>query len=241
MAYSNLESLRERFYGDDSVNGTKIFYGWVRQHLRPDFAVLNLGAGHPPKMSPFSSLKGLARQIIGVDLSEGIASNPDLDWAVVADGCRLPFRSGQFDLMLSDYTLEHVRAPVSFLAEAARVLKPGGSFFFRTPNRHHYTAWATGWVPFRFHRRLANWAQGFSKNPFERFPIFYRLNTRGRILGLYRQAGFRKAEIRLLETEPTYLMFHPVPFFCGMVYERLVNRFKPLEGLRVNILGRLER
>ncbi len=241
MAYSKAEDLRKRFYGDDSVNGTKIFYGWIRQYLRPEFVVLNLGAGHPANMSPFSSLKGLARQVIGADLSESVLRNPDLDRAIVADGCRLPFPSGHFDLVLSDYTLEHVGNPISFLAEAARVLKPNGSFFFRTPNRYHYTAWVTQWIPFRLHRALANWAQGFSESPYERFPAFYRLNTRKKILSLYRQTGFKNAEVRLLETEPTYLVFHPIPFFLGVAYERLVNHFKLFENLRVNIMGRLER
>lgn len=241
MAYSNLESLLNRFYGDESLNGTKLFYGWVRRYLRPDFTVLNLGAGHPVRVNPLSSLRGLARRVIGVDLCESILRNKDLDQAVIADGCRLPFPGGHFDLVVSDYTLEHIGNPLEFLAETARVLKPGGSFFFRTPNQYHYTAWITRLVPFRFHRALANWAQGASEKVFERFPTFYRLNSRRRILSLCRQVGFKKAEVRLIETEPTYLVFHPIPFLCGVAYERLVNRFGLLENLRVNILGRFER
>ncbi len=38
------------------------------------------------------------------------------------------------------------------------------------------------------------------------------------------------------ETEPEYLVFHPVPYALGVAYERVVNRFAALAPLRVNLL-----
>ena len=51
------------------------------------------------------------------------------------DGAHLPFADGCFDAATSFQTIEHVSADEQFLAEAARVLKPGALFVLTTPNR----------------------------------------------------------------------------------------------------------
>jgi SAM-dependent methyltransferase len=54
---------------------------------------------------------------------------------VAADAARLPFGKGGFDAVVSFETIEHVADPERFVAECARVLKPGGQFLVSTPNR----------------------------------------------------------------------------------------------------------
>jgi SAM-dependent methyltransferase len=51
-----------------------------------------------------------------------------------ADGA-LPFASGSFDVVCAMDLLEHVDEPDRLIAEAARVLAPGGMFVFHTFNR----------------------------------------------------------------------------------------------------------
>src|SRR6185503_18637707 len=53
----------------------------------------------------------------------------------VADMRALPFPDGSFASVLSVQSLEHVPDPDRVLAEAARVLEPGGVAVFVTPNR----------------------------------------------------------------------------------------------------------
>jgi 2-polyprenyl-6-hydroxyphenyl methylase / 3-demethylubiquinone-9 3-methyltransferase len=52
------------------------------------------------------------------------------------DALRLPYRDGSFDVVTSMDFLEHIEDPASSVREAARVLKPGGLFFFHTFNRN---------------------------------------------------------------------------------------------------------
>jgi SAM-dependent methyltransferase len=47
----------------------------------------------------------------------------------------LPFAAGRFDVVLSLQTLEHLWDQRTFLAECARVLRPGGRLALTTPNR----------------------------------------------------------------------------------------------------------
>lgn len=54
---------------------------------------------------------------------------------IAADAESLPFRDGSFDLLLSSDVIEHLPELDRHMAEAARVLVPGGRYLFKTPNR----------------------------------------------------------------------------------------------------------
>ncbi|QDE65942.1 hypothetical protein BHS09_02385 [Myxococcus xanthus] len=60
----------------------------------------------------------------------------------VADAYVLPFDDGCFDVVTCMDFLEHVEEPARVVAEAARVLAPGGLFFFHTFNRN----WLAGLI-----------------------------------------------------------------------------------------------
>ena len=78
-------------------------------------------------------------RIVGLDLAAhmveraaGRARRAGLDghgaWPQ-ADGHRLPFADGSFDLVFSSFALHHWRDPLHILDEIARVLKPGGRYY----------------------------------------------------------------------------------------------------------------
>jgi SAM-dependent methyltransferase len=50
-----------------------------------------------------------------------------------ANGLRLPFRNGAFDVVIASDVLEHIEDDSAALAEMARVLKPGGSMIISVP------------------------------------------------------------------------------------------------------------
>jgi 2-polyprenyl-6-hydroxyphenyl methylase/3-demethylubiquinone-9 3-methyltransferase len=59
---------------------------------------------------------------------------------VEGDALSLPWPDGEFDAVCAMDFLEHVEEPQRVIAEAARVLTPGGRFFFHTFNRT-WLAW----------------------------------------------------------------------------------------------------
>jgi SAM-dependent methyltransferase len=96
-----------------------------------------------------------------------------------ADGMKLPFASGVFDLVLSHAVIEHVSDAPLYLRECRRVMKPGGRFFLSTAP---YLSFAgahlprlkvqiplhliTGrWIAFRTFRLLARYAPWTLKEP----------------------------------------------------------------------------
>ena len=88
---------------------------------------LGCGAGH--------SFHLLApRETVGVDLSAEALAGQERE-THVADMRALPFDGASFDAVLSVHSIEHVPDARPALAEAARVLRPGGVAVFVTPNR----------------------------------------------------------------------------------------------------------
>jgi 2-polyprenyl-6-hydroxyphenyl methylase / 3-demethylubiquinone-9 3-methyltransferase len=55
---------------------------------------------------------------------------------VEGDALALPFEEGSFDAICAMDLLEHLESPAGAIAEASRVLVPGGLFFFHTFNRN---------------------------------------------------------------------------------------------------------
>jgi SAM-dependent methyltransferase len=59
---------------------------------------------------------------------------------VVADAAALPLADGRFERAVCFEVLEHVAAPDRLVAEAARVVRPNGSYVASTPNRRAQAA-----------------------------------------------------------------------------------------------------
>ena len=66
-------------------------------------------------------IEGQGWEYVGSDIRQG--ENVDV---VSDDPDKLPFKAGEFDVVISGSTLEHVARPWLLVAEMVRVLKPGG-------------------------------------------------------------------------------------------------------------------
>jgi SAM-dependent methyltransferase len=174
---------------------TATFYTEVNARLRPDMAVLNLGAGRGAgferSVSPHSSLphetglvaiRGKVRRYVGADPDHtAISQNMHVDERVPIEVNKpLPFSDGEFDLIISDWVLEHVTDPAFYAKEVARVLKQGGWFCARTPNRWGVVPIAASVIPPKLHRRVLRRVAPHRREE-DIFPTVYRINTRSKI------------------------------------------------------------
>lgn len=76
--------------------------------------------------------------VVGVDITPLILANarrrsPAVDF-VAADGRAFPFKSGAFDVVISQEVLEHIVEQTTYVQNIARCLRPGGYLLLTTPN-----------------------------------------------------------------------------------------------------------
>ncbi|MBL9087775.1 MAG: methyltransferase domain-containing protein [Planctomycetia bacterium] len=140
------------------------WHRWVfdRMDLRPGATVLEVGCGpgtiwarNADRLPPDVRLTLTDRSPGMVEAARRMLGETGIEATVaVADAARLPFAEATFDVVLAAHMLYHVEDRARAIAEARRVLRPGGRFVATTNGRAHLReleAFAcghvAGWVP----------------------------------------------------------------------------------------------
>lgn len=115
-------------------------YRFAQRFVR-DHAVLDCACGTGYGMRLLRDAG--ARTVVGLDVDRSaLASAKDQHGPVYplvhGDMRRLPFRDAAFDVYVSFESIEHVADGRACVAEAYRVLKPGGLYVCSTPDRRQY-------------------------------------------------------------------------------------------------------
>nr|WP_274608966.1 class I SAM-dependent methyltransferase [Lamprobacter modestohalophilus] len=198
--------------------------------------VLDLGAG--AGIVTEMNFCGHARRICGIDPDPRVVDNPFLDEGKVGLGESIPYPDASFDLVFADNVLEHLPNPEQVFAEVARVLRPGGVFLAKTPNKYHYVPLIARLTPHGFHRWVVRWR---GREGEDVFPTRYLANSRADIRRLAAATGLQVVAVDLVEGRPEYLRFSALTYVFGYLYERLVNLVPGLAGLRVLLVAELRK
>jgi 2-polyprenyl-3-methyl-5-hydroxy-6-metoxy-1,4-benzoquinol methylase len=105
------------------------------RHVRREHTCLDLGCGDGGTSGVY--LASHANKYVGVDVSAAAveaAQRRGLDARVIEDSGSLPFDAESFDIVTCIEVLEHLLEPHRVVAEAFRVLRPGGRLLVTVPN-----------------------------------------------------------------------------------------------------------
>lgn len=112
---------------------------WIIREIGKNKTVLDIGCGAGILTNALSKE---GHTVFGIDLSASslkVAQKYDTTQKVsyqIASAYELPYPDQTFDIVCAMDVLEHVEEPSRLIAEASRVLKSGGRFFFHTFNRN---------------------------------------------------------------------------------------------------------
>jgi SAM-dependent methyltransferase len=227
------ETFDARFYPYHSNNwDDSAFRDRILRHLRSGHVVLDIGAGRG--RLPQMNFRGIAGHVCGLDPDPIVTTNPWLDEAVVGSAEKIPWQPQTFDLVFSDNVVEHLPNPVAVFREVHRVLKPGGLFLVKTPNRWHYVTLISSLTPYSFHQ----WVKAKrGAGAADTFPTLYRANTRPALQRVARASGLEAVDITTIEGRPEYMRWNPLAYAAGLLYERAVNYTEWLSTFRIVLLA----
>ena len=214
-----------KFGGFTDVDGTITFFNRINALLEPSFVVCDVGCGWGQYVDdpvPFRKnlriLKGKVSKVIGIDIDHSAQSNPFIDEYRAINGESWPLEDSSVDLILCDNVLEHVAKPNMFFSEARRILRNGGYFCIRTPNRWNYIALASKLIPNRHHFSVVRAIQNKRKEE-DCYLTLYKCNSIRTIKKVMKRMGF-DCVVYGYEAEPAYLSFSRIFYALGVAYQR---------------------
>jgi SAM-dependent methyltransferase len=169
--------------------------------LRPGCVALDAGCGRTTRLRFY---RDRIERLVGVDADvEAGSRNPYVDEFLPADlDAPLPFGDDTFDLVYSNFVVEHLARPDTTFLEWRRVLEPDGSLVLVTTNRASPFVALGDRLPQR--ARLAIKRRGAGAAERDVYETRYRANTPALLCDVARDAGFEPIAVELVGTIHRY-------------------------------------
>lgn len=215
--------------GYTAVDGTVEFYARINSLINESMTVLDFGAGRAAwneddkcvYRKSLRNMKSKVKKVIGCDVDEAILENNSVDEKVVIEiNKKLEFQDETFDLIICDYTFEHVANPEEVASEFDRILKPGGWICARTPNKYSYVSILTRLIKNSYHTKILKHAQPDRKE-IDVFPTTFTLNTMSDISKYFSSNKFDNFTYRF-EAEPSYYFNNKYVFVLMMFLNKIL-------------------
>jgi len=227
---SLIKYIDKKYYPDYGNQWDDVlFREYLLSKIDQSFECLDYGAGRGKVKQV--NIRGMVKKIVGVDIDSEVLNNPHVDEAklIRLTDLKIPYDDNSFDLVFSDNVFEHVECPEAVLQEIYRVLKSGGVFIVKTPNKYHYMPMIARITPLSFHKYYNNLR---GRQTVDTFPTFYRCNCKSDLSKYASKIGFSQEGIEYWEGRPEYLRIFTITYIIGLIYERVVNSINLLAPFR---------
>jgi SAM-dependent methyltransferase len=181
--------------------------------------VLDAGCG---RKSPLVRFRPRIAHLVGVDLHQPAPPLPWVDDFAIVDLCRPEARipGDGFDIVLSNFTLEHFVDPDMALANFMRWIRPSGTVILTTVNRRHPFVAAYLGLPDGTRRRLQ---PVLKASAADAHPLVGACNDPAAIRQALRQVGFIGVHLETVPNLARSWSRHRATFALGVVGDLLAQ------------------
>jgi SAM-dependent methyltransferase len=186
------------------------------------------------------AIRPYANQYWGIEPDPSVVPDTglfDQTQTALMEPAKLPECS--IDVAYSWMVMEHVEKPVEFCESLYRALKPGGTYFFATPNaKHYFTIVAKLCKNLSVDERVLSLIRKQDDLDEYHYPVQYKFNSEPMVAQAAKQSGFAEPDFLYLETEG------PVKYFPGPtkpLYHALAWKRKKMKraDILLTMIGRL--
>lgn len=224
-------------------NRHDLLIDWMLESIPSGSSFLDVGANDGSFCPEVGRVAERAGVFAGVDPDAAkLEKHPFLDRQYSAKLEDADIADQSFDCVYSIYVFEHVEDPHRFLAAASRILRPGGSLFFITPNGYHYFALIAGFLgKIGIQQAVLKMLRPDELVEKYHYPALYRLNSPRSLTKMGKLYGFGKCEFRYSENLAEISCYMPGPLkVFPMLWEKMV-KVTGFEMLLGNLMGRMIR
>ena len=224
-------------------NRNDLLIEWMLDVVPEGASFLDIGANDGSFCPETRRIAEHAGLYAGVDPdTEKLERHPLLDQRFFGKLETADIPTESFDCVFAIYVLEHVADDLNFIESVARVLKPGGSFFFITPNGQHYFAAIAGALArIGLQERVLRMVRSSEIVGEYHYPALYRLNSPSKLRQMGRSVGLGVSQFRYSESFGEFSPYFPGPLKAfPWVWERMAE-FTRKEVLLGNLMGHMKK
>lgn len=170
---------------------------------------------------------------VGMDISlDAIKENKAFKVYVVGNALKLPFKDKSFDVVVSQWMMEHIKEPEIVIKEFYRVLKKGGSLVVVTNSKYHPMMFLSYILPLG----IRDWLKQRIFPLYieeDTFPTYYNFNSLGSIYKILSRMGFEKRFTSY--TGAAFFLFNRFLFKLSEKYERVTDH-KLLRFMKMHLV-----
>ncbi|HAO94103.1 MAG: hypothetical protein A2X93_09550 [Deltaproteobacteria bacterium GWC2_56_8] len=188
-------------------------------YISKDSVLLDAGCGKKGIMNKY---RGRFKYSVGIDLSlSAIKMNDSLDSYAQASLSDLPFRDGTFDIIISQWAVEHIEDPAVCFREFYRVLKKGGGVIVVTNSIYNPLMFFSSVFPEKIRDAIKKRLLP-PEIEEDTFPTYYNCNTLAKSEEVFEGIGFTKVFDSYVG-DASFFIFSRLIFPILLFYEKLTD------------------
>lgn len=198
--------------------------------------ILDVGCGNSSDLSKYLRREtNVDIEIHGIDVDEYAQENPDVDQVYIGSAEDMPFKDNVYDMVFSQFLLEHVNNAHQTLRSMSRVIRPNGTLVITIPNPLSPESIATKYTPHSIHILFKKWIQKMPNASRKTFPTKFDFKSVKNIKNILDGFGFSSVEIHYVAESYYRFRRRPILGRLSLLYTQFLS-FLHLNKLQSSVV-----